>query len=132
MNIERAYKLHGLGINTDTNLSNIIEYMENIFNDLKPYKFKKFGRYKYFFNSNDVCILEFYKPPQKHNILAMNDNIWNMLKDKYLLDFSQITDLLSFFILKIFKIKIHRTTHYSDYHFNYITKQYKNELIKSL
>ena len=99
MNLIRAYKLQLLGIPITEKDKVIIDYLDDKFNDLKPFVLLQ---RIYYMNSKGVCILEksqSYKDAP-YEIYVRYNNFWETLEYEYKVNYFYIHEILPFWIKK--------------------------------
>ena len=102
MNLVRAYKLKLLGIAIDPLHYEIIEFLNDKFNDLTKASYNT-GLNLYYFNFKNEYVFE---KTYKNDLLVRYENIWEVLEKKYLMSFENIQKILKFIIETKYKYVI--------------------------
>ncbi len=115
MNLVRKYKISKLTNKPLKGIEHeIIEFVHSWLKDLIPFKWKKYPLDIYYMNSAGLCVLElcdleYYK--KNNEVRVRWVDFWEVLSDKYNLDYEDIQILLKFMVEESFKQEV-RTLEY--------------------
>ena len=125
MNIVRSYKLQKLGIAIPEKDKQVIEFLDQKFNNLFKVHLKDYPNSMFYFNESDELIFEISK--YKMNVLYVRSkNLWTILKSEYSLTYDEIKNIITFLIEKKYYLKLVTTEKLTPDYTYMIEKVYLN------
>lgn len=120
MNLLRKYKIYKFLGKTDDKSKEIFNFVENKLSNLNIIKKVEYlSTYNFYINSNNEIIFE-YNIYSKW-LLISYENLYDVLKYKFDIDYYDICCFISFYINKIYKLETaHKTTDFRSQ--NYFCK----------
>ncbi len=104
MNLIRSIKINKLGIAIPEKDKEIIDFIKSILGDLIPFKFDNYPLSIFYMSSNGKWILE--QDNKNDRLWVRYDIVWEILEEKYLIEYDDIQTLLKYMIEQAFKEKV--------------------------
>ena len=104
MNLVRKYKIHRLSPCLNEKELEIVTFIENKLKGLKPIKKNDYHESILYVDSGGETILE--QDNKNDRLMVKYNGVWEVLQRKYLLNYTEIRDIVQYMVLKYLKFRV--------------------------